>query len=231
MTNTICISLGGSSILGKRGIIPDNLEHFASALSRSEKSDKFVVVVGGGAASRQYISSSTKLLGNDRDLDEVGIAVTRVNALIVMKYLSKKISTFPKVLQTLEELPGALRGHRVAVMGGLRPGISTDAVAALACKKLRSKLLVNVSAVMYVYNKKPTAKGARAIHSLDHQTMLRIARRFDNRKPGTHFIFDLEASKIAKRENIEVRFSNLDEKNLILTIKGSNFRGSVVRSR
>ena len=64
---------------------------------------------------------------------------------------------------------------------------------------------------------------------LDHNTLLAIASKYDTREAGSNFLFDLMASKIAKRAGIEIRFVNDNISELGLALDNKKYSGSIVR--
>ena len=69
---TICISVGGSIISREDGINIEYAKHLGETIEKY-KNKKFILVVGGGYASRLYINSSKKIIKNNSILDEIGI--------------------------------------------------------------------------------------------------------------------------------------------------------------
>ncbi len=225
--NTICISLGGSIISRKSGVNVSYVKRLSGLLRKFSNKYRFIITVGGGYASRLYISSSRQILKNEAVLDEIAIAITRINALIV-KDLISDLDVYPNVVTELGELRMAAKSNSIVVMGGLLPGISTDAVAALACEVAGSKTLINVSTEAYIYDRPPMEKGAKKLDSVTHDKMINIASIRDTRIAGSNFVFDLVAAKLAKRGSIEVRFVNDDINQLELAISGKKHNGTVV---
>ncbi len=226
--NTICISLGGSIISRKSGVNVSYAKKLCGLLKKHQDKTKFIITVGGGYASRLYIGSSRQLLKNEAVLDEIAIAITRINALIV-KDLISELDVYPNVVTDLSELRMATKSNQIVVMGGLLPGISTDAVAALACEVTGSKVLFNVSREAYIYDRPPEEKGAKKLDMVTHQKMIDIAALRDTRKAGSNFVFDLMAAKITNRGNIEVRFVNDEIEQLGLAISEKKHSGTIVR--
>ena len=60
-----------------------------------------------------------------------------------------------KVAVSLEEAEACLGEGKIMVMGGLRPGITTDTVATLLAEKINAELLLKGSDQNGVYNKDP----------------------------------------------------------------------------
>ena len=115
---------------------------------------RFALVAGGGKIARTYISLGRKLGMDESSLDELGIAVTRLNARLIIAGL--RDIAYPKVPSSLEELDLAFSTGKVVVMGGLYPGQSTNAVAALVAERIKSDLFLNTTNVEGIYDKDPS---------------------------------------------------------------------------
>lgn len=226
--DTICISLGGSIISRRNGINVSYVRKFIQLIKDYENVYKFIIAVGGGYATRLYIKSSRQIITNKAVLDEIGIAITRINAMIVKDMLSD-FDVYPNVVTNLDELKAAWKTNKILVLGGLIPGVTTDTAAILACEVTNSKLVINVSRDSYFYSKPPGAKGAKKLEKLSHNEMIRIATERDQREPGSNFVFDLQAAKLSKRSNIEVRFVNDDINQLRLAMLNGKHAGSTVK--
>ena len=226
--NTICMSLGGSMVSRKNGVNVSYIRRLAKLLKKYTGRYKFIITVGGGYASRLYISSSRQIITNEAVLDEIAIAITRINALIV-KDLFSDMDVYPNVVTELGELRMANKANSVVFMGGLLPGISTDAVATLTCEVAGSKVLINISEDAYIYDRPPTDKSAKRLDTVSHDRMIEVAAIRDTRNAGSNFVFDLVAAKLAKRGGIEVRFVNEDMAQLELAIAGKKHKGTTVK--
>ena len=92
---------------------------------------------------------------------------------------------------------------KIAVMGGLKPGITTDTVAALVAERVNADLLVKGTDQDGVYNKDPR-KHEDAI-KLDHLGLDDLSKVFEEseHKAGIHQIIDPEAIKVLKTETDE----------------------------
>src|SRR5438876_366374 len=82
--------------------------------------------------------------------------------------LAKGLTSSSKIPTTLSDLPHFAGAGKAVVMGGLQPGQSTKAVAALAAEITRAEILVNGTDVVGVYTedpkKNPKAKLIRSVH-------------------------------------------------------------------
>jgi uridylate kinase len=113
-------------------------------------------------------------------------------------------------------------------MGGLKPGITTDAVAALVAEHVKADLLVKGTDQDGVYNKDPR-KHADAV-KLDHLSFDDLPNVFseNKHKAGMHQIIDPEAVKVLKRGHMKLIVVNgFKPDNILAAVKGEKI-GSVV---
>ena len=225
---TVGISIGGRVVSKEGGINISYIRGLSELLKRQENGYRFVLVVGGGYANRLAVSSARKEIKSNYVLDEIGIWFTRINALMLKNLLSS-VDVYPNVVADLTELKAAMLTDHVVVMGGLVPGITTDGVCALACEAVNSNLLINVSTLGHVYDKLPSEKGAKPLKKMNHAQLVEMAYRYDSRVAKSDFIFDLFASKLTQRSNIEIHFVNDKIKDLEMAITGKSHEGTVVK--
>jgi uridylate kinase len=138
----------------------EQFESVVSSISKVlevKKEMRLVLVAGGGKTAREYISIAKKVGADEATLDEIGIAVSRVNAQVLAAACGE--IAIQRVPETLGELVEAVdlgrEEQRVVVIGGLHPGQSTNAVGVLAAEKLKASLFVNATDVDGVYTRDP----------------------------------------------------------------------------
>ena len=164
MADPLVLALGGSLLRPEESERHAWLSSLANLISECKVS--IGIVVGGGVAAREAIKLAISEGENDlAALDEIGIAATRVNATIVSQILlSAGIDVFNGIPSDVEAAARALEAHSVVVMGGTRPGHTTDNVAirlAIEAKAARCLIATNVE---YVYSSDPKMdSGARPI--------------------------------------------------------------------
>ncbi len=224
----ICISLSGTMISGKKGVNVTFIRKLEKLFKRYSKRYKFIITVGGGYSNTLYVNSVRSIISNNSVLDQIGIGFTRINAL-VLKDLLSGLKMYPNVVTNMEELSMATSTSDIVIVGGLLPGVSTDAVCALACEVMNGKLLINASSMAYVYDRPPEEKGARRLERLTHQELLDLAYKYDSRVAKSNFIFDLFACKIAQRAGIEIRFVSDSIEDLDAVLQGKDHKGSTVK--
>ena len=132
--------------------------------------DKLGIVVGGGIAAREGIELARPIIDSEDRLDRIGIAATRLNATIVRESLADAgIPVSGSIPLSVNEAVSLLEERPVVVMGGTRPGHTTDAVAirlAVASDADRCIIATNVAKV---YDSDPRVNpNARSFDSLTH---------------------------------------------------------------
>ncbi len=164
------------------------------------------VVVGGGALARELISVVRNLGLDEKVQDEVAISVSRILAKIFVEGLGEiSCETVPV---TIEDAARCLHDSRVAVMGGLRPGMTTDTVAALICEQLNADLLVKATDQEGIYNKDPKKHvDAVKLENLSYKDLSNIFDE-DRHRAGIHQILDPMAVEILERKQIRVVIVN-----------------------
>jgi uridylate kinase len=184
------------------------------------------VVVGGGSSAREFIAIAKKLGLDEPAQDEVAISVSRLFAQLFLKKLGEM--GCGKVALTLNDAAECLSKGKIVVMGGLKPGITTDAVAALVAERIKADLLVKGTDQDGVYNKDPR-KHADAV-KLDHLSYDDLANVFSEskHKAGIHQIIDPEAVKIIKRGCMKLIVVNgFKPANILAAVNGESV-GTVV---
>lgn len=160
--DTVVVSLGGSVLLAKD--INDSFIHDLSKLfSRLSKKFRLFIVVGGGHIARSYITRGRSLGFSEEQLDLLGIAVTRINARFMSMTLPQANKIIPEVTAD-----AAVMKKSIVVMGGTRPGHSTDMVGAELAEKAGAARLIIATNVDGVFdkdpNKYPDAKQLSSVH-------------------------------------------------------------------
>ena len=158
------VKLGGA--LFKRDPDVASIRGMAKSLSAfAEQGNQLVAVAGGGENARTYIAAARKLGAEESTCDLIGIQLTRANAELLRIALGS--TAISKVPNNIGEVPHLAGEGRVLVMGGLQPGQSTNAVAALAAEITRAEFLVNATDVDGVYTQDPKKNPkARLIRSV-----------------------------------------------------------------
>ncbi|MGB9914082.1 MAG: UMP kinase [Candidatus Bathyarchaeales archaeon] len=217
--------IGGSVVASP--VNTDLISKYAEIVQTlKEQGNEVVVVVGGGALAREFIAIAKKLGLDEPAQDELAISVSRLYAQLFLKTLGDM--GCKQVALTLDDVVEYLNEGKIVVMGGLKPGITTDTVAALAAERVKADLLVKGTDQEGVYNKDPR-KHADAV-KLDRLSFDDLATVFIEHKhrAGIHQIIDPEAIKVLKRGCMRLVVVNgFRPENILAAVRGESV-GTVI---
>jgi uridylate kinase len=163
----VVLSLGGSVLLPE--LDGGRVAAYAAAIERLVREGcDLGVVVGGGSVARDYIGAARALDADEVTLDRLGIDVTGVNARLLRAGFGEGVE--PTLARDYETAEAAVTRGDTAVMGGVAPGQTTDAVAAVLAESVGADLLVY-------------GTGADGIFDADPETEP-DAEQFDRLTPG-----------------------------------------------
>jgi uridylate kinase len=131
-----------------------------------------VLVAGGGTNARTYIAAARQLGADESTLDDIGILVSRLNAMLMMASFGDLV--YPSVPTSLEEVARAFSEKGLVVTGGLHPGQSTNATACLIAERIRADLFLNTTSVDGVYTKDPKKGGGELLARVTLDELERI---------------------------------------------------------
>lgn len=220
------ISLGGSLINpGKIDI--EYLKNFKKFIDKFIKKDfKFLIVCGGGAPAREYQNALKNFKKDKNFLDWIGIYATYINAkllqLIFEPYSNKNIISTLKRKLILKK--------SITIASGTKPGFSTDYDAFYFSNILKTKEVINLTNIDYIYkiekNKKINLKNITWKEYLD------ILKLQNSQKwsPGMNLPVDPVAGKFGLKNNIKCIVCNgKDFDNLYKILIGNlNFKGTKI---
>ncbi|MFB6181005.1 MAG: UMP kinase [Candidatus Nanohalobium sp.] len=181
-------AVGGSIYTSKLGKTPE----IAEALNQHSP---VCVVVGAGELKKNI--NAVKASEGDKDL--IGIQATRLNA----RTLGTQMESHPKIPETAEEVKEVAKTEESIVMGGLNPGFSTDAVAAIAAELLDAELYI-VTDIDGVYTDNPEKAGAE---KLDEISVPQIKQIISGKSSdaGSYELIDRTALNIIERSEIPAK--------------------------
>ena len=187
---------------------------------------ELAVVVGGGSISREFIKAAREAGLNEEAQDEVAISISRV----IAQMLAIRIGglEWKRIPTTLEEAVETLRERGVVVMGGLKPGMTTDTVAALLASKIKADMIVKATDQEGIYTKDP--KKHPDAEKLDELTFEELIEHLESKRhrAGIHQILDPEAVKILRKSRIKtVVVNGFDPENIIRALEGEKI-GTVI---
>jgi len=192
------IKLGGFafSFEEKHSLVEEYVKLFKELLGQYH----FVVVTGGGPIARYYIKAAREMGVPESLCDHLGILASRLNARLLVDGLGEY--AFPEVPTTIDELKHYFASGKIVAMGGLTPGHSTNAVAAIAAETIQADQFINATDVDGVYtadpSKDPNAK------KLDEVTIDRLTQILSKGDitAGAYDLMDPLALRIIARSKI-----------------------------
>ena len=224
----VVLSLGGSTFLtGKEDV--DYLGRLAILLRDLGTTTPLAVVVGGGRTARQYIDLGRALGLTEVELDELGIEVTRLHALLLASRIGPPTAARPPrtILEAVHELARA----SPVILGGTEPGHTTDAVGALLAVRLRAVRFVNATRVGGLYDRDPKRyRTARRRDEVGWDEFQEIVHREATGEAGQEFLFDRLGADLLHRAKIPLAIvDGRDLGKLDKALRGRPFEGTLVR--
>jgi uridylate kinase len=203
------------------------LNNIVKALkSYTEKRYIFVLVTGGGRVAREYIKYLREVGVNEYYLDKIGITVTRLNAEILIRLLGSRAYSRP--LTSIDDLLNNIGKHVFYVMGGAIPGISTNAVAALAAEALEAKIFINTTISGGVYEKDPQKyKDAKLLREISIDQLYDIIGGHE--EAGHYPLLDRLSINIIRRSRIPTYIISPKADHIVEVLQGKS-PGTKVKS-
>jgi len=211
MSNVVVISLGGSIVVPNQVDVPfvRRFVEMIRARAAAGNGTKLAIVVGGGATARTYQDAARSLNPNvsEEELDQIGIAATRVNARMLKAALGDlcedRLVTDPT---SVRRVTGS-----VIVGGGWKPGFSTDNVTVHLAESLDARDMINLSNIPQIFTADPkTDPAATPLTEVHWPEFLQIVG--DEWVPGKNTPFDPVAAR--KASEIGMRVVVADGRNL-----------------
>jgi len=195
----IVLKIGGFAFASNDKTEPLIYE-YVKLLKRLSSHHQFVVITGGGPIARFYIRAARAMRVPESLCDQLGILVSRINARLLVDGLSDH--AFPEIPTSVGELKHYFASGRLVAMGGLQPGHSTNAVAALAAETIKAELFINATDVDGVYTADP-AKDSTA-QQLEEVNVNRLAEILSENEmnAGGYDLMDQTALRIIRRSKI-----------------------------
>ena len=222
---TVVISLGGSVLIPT--LEKNRIEEYVPVLGEIAALHRLFVVVGGGGEARRYIAAARTLGIDEGTSDEIGILITRLNANLLIAALGEM--AYPKVAESHAEAKKFAESGKVVVMGGITPGQTTDAVAAVLSERVGASVFVNVTSVDGIYSADPKKDSkAKRYEKLTPAQLLRIVGG-TALTAGSNTVLDIVAARIVERSDIPlVVLNGNNPENLSCAICTGEFTGTIV---
>jgi len=188
--------------------------------------DKVFVVTGGGALARQYIGVAERLNASHAVRDLLGIGVSQLNAQLLIAAVGEQ--AYPEPPRNYEQALHAGTLASIIIMGGVVPGQTTDAVAAILSEYTNARCLIRVTTVDGVYTSDPrTNPDAKLLSRLTHDELVEVVMHQEI-TAGSNNVFDSMGAKILQRSKIPMTIVNGKEPSNILRAANGEQVGSRV---
>ena len=223
---SVVLSLGGSVLVRDEGDT-SYIRKLSKILIGVSARHKLFIVTGGGSIARYYIKAGRALGADESYLDELGIEVTRLNARLLITALGDRANHVPP--KNYDEAVHAGRTHSIVVMGGVSPGITTDAVSALLAERVKARRLVNATSVDGAYTADPKkVPDAKLISSMTHKELVTLVGHSTGAGPNN--VFDPVGARVLERSKISLAVvDGNDLANLRDALEGKKFKGTLVQ--
>ena len=193
----LATKIGGSIAVGERGPRKEYLSSFLTSID-SIDFEKLAVGIGGGVLARNYLSSMGSLLSPEQK-ELVVIELLRANT----RFLSLLLNARPILTETALEEVDPDTDAEILVIGGIRPGRSTDANTALLAKAIGADLFVKLTDVEGVYTADPDEdEDARLIQRMTFDKLKSLSVEG---RPGSYGVLDRLAISVLDGAGIPVR--------------------------
>lgn len=214
----LVIRIGGSVIAS-----PPNAEmirRYAEILERLRGlGHQFIVVVGGGSLAREFIKLAREAGLGDDEQDEIAISISRIYAqILAIKLMGLGAKRVPT---SVDEAAKIFGDDGIALMGGLKPGMTTDTVAAMVASSIDAGLIVKATDQEGIYTNDPRKyPDARKIDELSFDELSGMLEE-ESHRVGIHQILDPEAVRILETRRIEtVVVNGFKPENIISAVNG-----------
>lgn len=223
----VVVSVGGSILVPREDDVR-RIRALANLFRDVSSRVKLFVVTGGGRIARYYIDTGRALGIGERSLDEMGIAVTRLNARLLAGALRghanrEPATSYTQAARLAQRLP-------IVIMAGTQPGHTTDRVAASLARHVTAARIVNATSVEGVYTSDPSRNPkATLLPHITFDELVRLTRASARWKAGPNVVFDPVAARVVARDRTPLRVvSGRNLRALRSAILGLPFHGTLV---
>ncbi len=121
----------------------------------------------------------------------------------------------------MDEAVQELKTGKIVVMGGVRPGMTTDAVAAMVAERVGAGLLVKATDQNGIYTKDPRRyPDAKKIDKLSFDDLFQFFEE-NKHKAGIHQVLDPEAVRILQKGKTKtVVVNGFKPENILSAVRG-----------
>jgi uridylate kinase len=223
----IAIKVGGSVFCPTEKPNMAFVRRLSKAILELSAKHRLLVVVGGGRLARKMIEDARAATSSEEELHRIGILASRINASILLLQLSGNV--FHGIPKNEEAAKRAFLQGKTVVLGGFRPGQTTDAVTLQCAEAIGADLVIKGTDVKGVYDKDPKKfSDAKFIPGIDASGIGKVAGDL-NVEPGKSTVLDPVAAGIIRKTGIRTIVLDIrDLENLKNAIEGRHFVGTVI---
>lgn len=222
----IAISIGGSVLVPS--LDDARVSAYASVIeSLDDAGHELGIVVGGGPTARDYIDAARDLGANEIELDQLGIAVTRLNARLLVAALDDRAAPMPP--RDHESAREAFRRGDIPVMGGTVAGHTTDAVGTALAEYVDADLLIYATSVSGVYDGDPNEEtDATMFEELTPGELTDVVADLEM-MAGSNAPVDILATKLLQRSGLRaIVLDGTDPENITAAVEGTHAGTDIV---
>jgi uridylate kinase len=226
----VVIKLSGSIFSLSNNNEQDNQEYYntfkqySDVLTNLTNNVQPIVITGGGSIARLYINFARKLGQDEASLDLLGIAISRINAKLLIASLGNY--AYPDVPQSLDDVGRFVESNKIIVSGGLHPGQSTNATSALIAEKTRASEFINATDVNGIYDSDPRKNtNAQLFEKIEVNKLLKMLLK-ESSMAGEYDLLDIVALKVIERSKIKTKVILSNPTNIYNTIQGRDYIGT-----
>lgn len=212
----IVIKIGGSVSIGENGPDFSFFSRLIPVIRKTKAKNQLIVVIGGGKLTRSYGKSIGKFKIKNAEKEKIFIELIKANVRFVSAV------TGLKPIFSLEEIKPKTSG----VIGGIKPGRSTDANGAIAAKRIGADLFIKLTDVDGIFTSDPkSSKNARKLDKISFKELKALAVRGS---PNRYGVLDKTAIQSLSSGKIRTVIINGKEpENILRVLKGEKI-GTVI---
>jgi uridylate kinase len=212
----IVIKIGGSLAFTDFGPNRQYLLRLIPILRRIGRKNQLIVGIGGGQFIRKYLKTVKNFVLSSEEIEWIFVDLLKTNVRLFSFLLNKEpIFDLTKVSRRTS-----------GVVGGIAPGRSTDANAALCAERIKADLFIKLTDVSGIYDKDPDRyRNAKKIDRLNFQEL----KRFNTKSmPCSYGILDKVAINVITRSKIKtIVMDGKNPRHILDAIKGKKV-GTVI---
>ncbi|MBN1896746.1 MAG: UMP kinase [Candidatus Aenigmarchaeota archaeon] len=225
----IALKVGGSVLCPTESPDMDFVMKLAKTLKGLSSEHRMIAVVGGGRLARKMIADARKQGEDSNDvLHNLGIEASRKNAGVLIEALGD--AAFSGIPRDEGGVRESFKSGKIIVLGGFRPGQTTDAVTLQSAEAVGAELVIIGTDVKGVYDRDPKKYSNAAFISLISVSELKDMTETESVSPGTKTIIDPVAVGVIEKTGLKCIVLDIrDMENLENAVESRDFKGTVIQ--